>query len=332
MQYLTNAFFGRFIRALARLFQGSRFLHKQGGLGYWLNLLYEKYRPRLRQSFDTLAQGLYNRPSLAGEHHISLLLRLPLHETQILLAKNRLHNSRFEHRRTTVDDKTIVRRYCRAFQLPQREDYLELVRSDGRSRIIASFHCGDFLYGSARLFELDAATRRKYVLSLNKSTPACYANLLAGFGPAAPGAECELLLSDSTSSTLSQLLRAGNTSLLLFCDLPPGLTEVTRIRFLNRYAWFSVGPAILALTNSVPLLPLINYFDGKVSHVSLGRQLEPMLIGSETLRQGANRLTQELVSLFEAVFLKYPEQWRFVSLLPLYFSKPNRGSAEPIHS
>tara|TARA_R110002073_G_scaffold41186_1_gene116630 strand:- start:387 stop:896 length:510 start_codon:yes stop_codon:yes gene_type:complete len=163
------------------------------------------------------------------------------------------------------------------------------------------------------------------VLSLNRSAGASFTNLVTGFGPRAPRSECELLLSEHSSSDLSQLLRAGNTSLLLFCDVPPGLTETVQVSFLNRPAWFSIGPALLALANRVPLLPLLNYSDGQSRYVRLGKQIEPLLLQSESLREGAGRVTQELVSLFEGSFLEFPEQWRFTSLLPIYFSPPNQS-------
>jgi len=133
------------------------------------------------------------------------------------------------------------------------------------------------------------------------------------------------LLSETGSSKLSQILRAGNASILLFCDIPPGLNETTEVNFLNRRAWFSIGPAILALTNRVPLLPFINYSTGSSSYLRLGNQIEPVLLPSETLRTGAKRITQRLVSSFESVFLENPEQWRFLSLLPCYFSKQRSG-------
>jgi uncharacterized membrane protein len=162
--------------------------------------------------------------------------------------------------------------------MPQREDYLDLINKDGRSRIVTSFHCGDFLYGSASLFSLDSNKRKKYFLSLNRNSNACYSNLTAGFGQKATGPECELLLSETSSSKLSQILRTGNATMLLFCDVPPGLNEAIEVKFLNRHAWFSIGPAILALVNRVPLLPLINYSTGNSSYLKLGSQSASSLV------------------------------------------------------
>jgi len=303
----------------------SVFQHEYPILHESLNLFIEKLRPNAEQKFQSLTQALFERPTLNDEDQIAYAFRQPVKIVNTLLAKNRLHNGRFEQRRNKIERASLVQRYCKDFEIPQREDYLELLRKDGRSRIVASFHCGDFLYGSASLFGLESNKRRKYVLSLNRNSIACYSNLAAGFGHKASGPECELLLCETDSAGLSQILRAGNASLLLFCDVPPGLNQTIEVNFLNRHARFSIGPAILALVNRVPLLPLINYSAGSSSYLKLGSQIEPELFPSETLRMGAKRITQDLVSFFESVFLENPEQWRFLPLLPCYFAKPREG-------
>lgn len=284
-----------------------------------LAFLLERLHPPSRLPAASLAQALYTRPTPQCEREISLLLRRPIASVRSHLAWNRLHNSRLELRRTRRGRAMQVRRYCDAIRFEQQQDYLDLLRADTRSRIVGSFHFGDFLFGAARLFSLESARRRSFVVSLNRSVQASYENLHHGFGQRAPGSECELLLRELGPAQLSQLLREGSTSLLLFCDLPPGLSETTCVRFLDRPARFSIGPALLALANRVPLLPLLSVYDGGSNCVRLGQQIEPELLETETLRQGARRLTQELVSVFERFLLGHPEQWRFLPLLPSYY-------------
>lgn len=301
----------------------SAFHHKHLFLSESLNLFTEKLRPNAAQKSQTLAQSLLERPTLADEYQIAHSLRQPISVVNSLLAKNRLYNCRFERRRNKVERASLVQRYCADFKIPQREDYLNLIQEDGRSRIIASFHCGDFLYGSANLFSLDNSKRKRYVLSLNRSSNACYSNLAAGFSRDIADRDCELLLCETDSSKISQILRTGNTTILLFCDIPPGLNETTQVSFLSRNVGFSIGPAILALANRVPILPLINHSTETAGYLKLGNQIEPELLPSESLRSGAKRITQSLVSFFESVFLENPEQWRFLSLLPSYFNNRN---------
>lgn len=319
----------RQLRRVGARLRPSNFRPRQGPLSRRLALLIEGLRPNAAQPFASLSQSLYARPTFNWERQTALLLRQPLADVQALLAENRLHNRRFERRRNVADSRGRIRSYCNSIQLPQQEEYLDLIHRDDRSRVIASFHFGDFLYGSAKLFRLNNSTRRNIVLSLNRSATACFANLSAAYGEEQPWRECELLLEQCSSVRLSRLLRAGKTSLLLYCDLPPGLSASTQLGFLGRPAWFSIGPAMLALINRVPLLPLINYFDGQQNRVLLAKQIESERAPSESLRQAARRMTQQLVDFFEPVFLQYPEQWRFLSLLPVYFSDPDQHKAKP---
>jgi len=300
----------------------SSFRHQPSAISESLCILLESLRPNAGKGFENLTQALFEKTTLEYENHIADAFRQPHDTVALLLAKNRLYNRRFEHRRNRAERASRVQHYCQSFQIPQREAYLDLLKQDARSRIIAGYHCGDFLYGSASLLSLGSTARRKFFVSLSRSNSACFTNLAAGFDGSAPDPKSELVLSETDSTELSQILREGNASIVLFVDLPLWLNETTAVNFLGRRAFFSIGPAILALANRVPILPLLNYSAGGSSYVVLGEQIEPLLSRSETLRTAAQRITQSLVSFFEAAFLTHPEQWRFLSLLPSYFCKP----------
>ncbi len=322
MKQFLPAFLKTAIESIVNRTRVSAFHHGRAGLRHRFNILFERLRPNAITEPQSLTGALYQRPTKDGEQLLAYLLRQPIRDVTALLASNRAHNSGLERSRNIIHSQSLVRQYCSKILIPQHEDYLHLERDDPRSRIVASFHFGDFIYGCAKLFTLGSNARSKFVLSLNNSSSACYSNLSAGFGSEAPGPETELPLLQTSTARLSELLRAGNTSILLFCDLPPGLGEGTQVRLLNRTVWFSIGPAVLAIANKVPILPLINFSNGEHNYVYLGRQIEPELIGGESLRIGARRITQELASFFERVFVSYPEQWRFVSLLERYLVKP----------
>lgn len=223
-EFFTNRSANRANR-LNKWLQPNAFKNRCRILGGPLELLLEKLRSNSERKFETLTQSLFERPTLEDEKLIATAFRQPSHFVNACLAKNRIYNSRFEQRRNQLGRVALVRRYCESFHIPQREEYLDLVRLDTRSRIVASFHCGDFLFGSANLLGLDARTRKKYVVSLNRSSSACYLNLAAGLRENTANPDCEILLDETSSSDISQKLRAGNTSILLFCDLPPGLNE-----------------------------------------------------------------------------------------------------------
>ena len=322
MKQFLSAFLETAIESIVNGIKVSAFHHGRSRFRHRLNILFERLRPNAITEPQSLTCALYQRPTKDGEQLLAYLLRQPIRDVTALLASNRAHNSGLERSRNIIYSQSLVRQYCSKILIPQHEDYLILERDDPRSRIVVSFHFGDFIYGCAKLFTLGSNARRKFVLSLNNSSSACYSNLLAGFGSEAPRPETELPLLQTSTARLSELLRAGNTSILLFCDLPPGLGEGTQVRLLNRVVCFSIGPAILAIANKVPILPLINFSNGEHNYVYLGRQIEPELMGSESLRIGARRITQELASFFEAVFVSYPEQWRFVSLLERYQVSP----------
>ena len=55
-------------------------------------------------------------------------------------------------------------------------------------------------------------------------------------------------------------------------------------------------------------------------------QIEPDLLPGESLESGVRRVTQLLITYFEQYFLRFPEQWRYLRHLPLYFVEDKAGS------
>mgnify|MGYP002630799406 CR=1 FL=1 len=252
---------------------------------------------------------------------VSIFMRESLASVENILSRNAVFSRQLESRRDyKVAGKRILR-YCKGFEIEQREDYQNLLQEDKRSRILASFHFGDYIYGMNTLVCLDSPGRERYVLSQKAASVQYFNNLRNGLGARAVDRSSELLFSEIKTPELSARLRNGNSTLVLFCDLPPGFGEHVEIKFLNRMARFPQGPAMLAISNRTPLLPVINYYDGRSNRIALGTQIEPCLNGEETLQAGVNRITQELISFFEYFFRKYPEQWRYVQNLPGYFFK-----------
>jgi lauroyl/myristoyl acyltransferase len=128
---------------------------------------------------------------------------------------------------------------------------------------------------------------------------------------------------------LSTLLRRGNCTLVLFCDVSAECGARTAVRFLGRQAWFSRGPATLAVINRVPLVPVLCTNDANQSWIDITSPLDPVPHADESVRDCVDRLTQQLVSHFEDYFRASPEQWRYLHQLPLYFTNmhptPDQG-------
>lgn len=311
--------FGRAIEKIQNLVRPNVFSSRPTPIRNFIAQQFERQRIPADSNLNNLKEAIFSRPSQEIEYYLSGLLRRPIQEVRGILAKNRLYNQQIEQKRTRVSPPELIRAYCKSFNLLQGKEYLELIGLDSRSRILASFHFGDFIYGSNSLLALDNPSRTKLVLSQDAGSDAYFENLFSGFGKSVLGRSSELLYAETTSLELSRRLRNEATTLLLFCDMPPAFNETVVVNFLKRPARFSVGPAVLAIANNVPLLPIISFYDGKANRVRCSPQIEPTLYPGETIRSGAERITQRVISFFEATLECYPEQWRFTGLLPIYF-------------
>lgn len=250
---------------------------------------------------------------------IATLMREPIGSVKTSLARNANHIQQVDHRRDAQVSPRRIARYCKQFIVEQDADYKELLCKDERSRILASYHFGDYVYGMNVFACLDNPNRKRYVLSQSAASVAYFKNLQNGIGNRAIDRSAELVWSETRISDLSLLLRNGNSTLVMFCDLPIGFGERVEVKFLNRVASFPKGPALLAIINKAPLLPVINYCDGHSNRIEIGTQIEPYLICDESLQAGVGRITQELICFFERFFIMYPEQWRYLRNLPVYY-------------
>ena len=250
---------------------------------------------------------------------ISFFLREPLRAVIFTLHRNARFLQQVEHRRVHALDRHRIQRYAASFELQQGNKFASLTEMDGRSRILATYHFGDFIYGMNYLVCLDPPGRNRLVLSHARSNRNYAENMHNAFGAKAVGEAAQLISADTSTAALSTLLRQGDCTLVMFCDLPSGSGELVRIKFLNRAAWFPRGPATLAITNRTPLLPVINYLHEGLNKIELAQQIEPDLLPGESLETGVRRITQLLINFFEQYFLRFPEQWRYLRHLPLYF-------------
>lgn len=257
---------------------------------------------------------------------ISIYLREPLRFTEITLTKNIYFGKRLEFRRNRSLDNLSLRNHVERFDFEQQQAYLKLISEDNRSRILISYHFGDFIYAMNYIASLEATSRKRLVLSQSEASFEYYDNMQRAFGNRAASKDSQLTLAKLDLTLLSSVLRRGNCTLTLFCDLPSGYGEQVQVKFLNRYAWFPKGPAILSLTNRIPLLPVISYFDGKRHKIEVANQIEPFTLRHESLEDGVTRITQEFVNFFECFFNRFPEQWRYLPMLPSYFTQ---GSFTP---
>ncbi len=250
---------------------------------------------------------------------VSVLLREPQHRARRLLAANQRWLAELEHRHDQWQPERALRRHVARLRFPQRSPLLELLGEDPRPRIVTSYHFGDYVYGLNLLAASIGSRAKLRYLVRAPGSAAHFANMKRAFGERAPDPAAQLLAREACAETLLPLLRRDGTQFVTFCDPEKPLGARVQVGFLHRAAWFSRAPALLGLTNRIPLLPVINWFDGSHEHVVLGEQIEPERLADESLAEAVQRITAELVRFFEPFFRSNPEQWRHLPSLPLYF-------------
>jgi len=257
----------------------------------------------------------------AQQHHLSLLSQY-LHEPRSRLKSLLRRNQRFLHRvesfRNHAQSKLRLRHYLQSFQFKQREEFHELQTACPGSRILLSYHFGDFVYGNNVLAACEGPNRRQCFLTQLPSSPAFLANMHRCFGDDFQHRE-QILTDKSSAAALVAKLRNESCTLLTFADLPAGFGERIEVQFLGRRAWFPKGPAVLALASRTPLVPVLNYSETAANRIILFPAIEPYRLSGESIHQACTRITQRLVDILEVVVLQYAWQWRFLAHLPQYF-------------
>ncbi len=253
---------------------------------------------------------------------VATCLRETRDRTRRLLAANDRWLTQLEHRRNHPLPPPELRRLVAGLHFPQKGKLRELIEADPRSRLLVSYHFGDYIYGLNLLGAGIGDRAKVYYLSQARGSDGYFQNIRRAFGNRAQGPESQLIVDESDISTLAPLLRSPGVQFVTFCDLTGQFGDTAGVDFLQRPACFPRGPALLSLTNRIPMLPVINWFDGDRVQIVLGEQLEPERIRGESLAAASDRLTAALTRFFEPFFRTSPEQWRYLGALPLYFIQP----------
>ncbi len=280
---------------------------------------------RLRPSFSPKINNDRSIASLPLSH--CYYLREPLVEVISLLRSNKAFLGKIEKTRNSYRSSKRLQQYISTFEIINLSELHTLYSTDQRSRILASFHFGDFLYGLNKLIAMQSDSIETKVLSQSKYSTIFQDNMIRGFGIAAPTADSQLLYDTVQTQVLAGFLRQQSVNLLMFADLPTNYGESVRVRFLGRWAWFPKSIAVLALVNKVPVLPVICYSIGTTNYVEVGRQIEPVCHERESREEAIERITQIIVEFFEYFFRQHQQQWRYLAILPSYFMAPRKESA-----
>ena len=296
-----------------------------------------QWQSRRKKQPQVLSQAAHCRA-------LSLYLREPCAAMRGLLRRHARYQRRLDYNRHHVLSSAQLQRLQQSFEFSQQQAYAQLLHSDPRSRIVAAFHCGDYVFGMNAFVSSVIHDGMVKVLSQRAATAAHWQNIRTAFGAGARGQEAELLRVDTAPTDLSAFLRARNNTLLLFCDLPAGNGERIKVKFLGRDTWFPRGATTLAVANRVPLLPVISLPQGRGNQILLFPQLESASSSGvntdanadtdintntntnshvdEAIALRVQRLTQSLADILEQVVLLDPVHWRYLPSLPLYFTAP----------
>lgn len=255
---------------------------------------------------------------------VAFFLREPVQATTRILRRNKAFLDHIETLRNSPQSPAVAAKIAKDIQIPQHCEISELLALDKRSRIVACFHFGNFVYGLHKLLCLQPDTSNTAVLSQNKSTSDYIDNMTSAFGKKGVRLENQMLLDKVDVRGLSGFLRNPNRCLVMFADLPSGFGKTVEVEFLGRKAAFSKSIALLSLTNNIPVLPVICYEDGETHQVEIGRQIEPLTREGETRADAVTRITQIQLDFFQHFFVRHKEQWRYLNHLSKYFTE---GSA-----
>ncbi len=245
-------------------------------------------------------------------------LNLPLRELRSLLKRNRNYLASIESLRNQKQPRVVLKNHVQSFRFEHKSQFLHLINADKRSRLLVSYHFGDFVYGNNALAKLEEKTRDQFFLTQLHPTSGFTSNMHTAF--AATVDRPKQLTTDScTALSLVRLLKKDNTTLLTFMDLPKGFGERVKVKFFGKEAWFPKGPASIALLAKAPILPILNISGERNNEIKVFPQIEPVELSTRNIEEAVRKTTQQLVSHLEGAISLYPWQWRFLTNLPSFF-------------
>lgn len=251
-----------------------------------------------------------------------------LHEPQSrclkILRANAVYLSRVERYRNQPQGRAQLQKHVARFKFPQQTELSRLDAEDQRPRLVASIHAGDFIYGTNVFANYESPDTKQYVLLQKAPSEVFQRNLSQAFGEKRYSSRTQLLLESFEFAQFRRRLNSSKSSLLTFTDLPPGFGRRVQIEFLGRAAWFPVGPALMAISNRTPILPLLNFSVGNVNWIQLWPMIEPNRQAGQSIEEAAREVTQQLSNPLQWLIYRYPEQWRFLSALPSFFTAAER--------
>ena len=294
---------------------------------------------RSSRSFSDKADG--GSSPLCEEHSLYLAalsscLHEPVDKICRLLRANKSFLQRVDHYRNTMQKSAQLHRHLASFRFSQKKEYKKAISQYPGSRMLVSFHFGDFIYSNNLVAGHEEENRSQCFLTQLPPTEAFRSNMVRCFGEHEFANRQQLTTNAETPTRLISRLKKQSTTLLTFVDLPSGFGQRIKVTFLGRDAWFPKGPALLCVAAQVPIIPVLSYQSGEINHITVHPIIEPAPNEGESRGSACIRITQALVNILEAYLRMYPWQWRYLSALPAFFneseSPAGKACSQPVRA
>ena len=254
---------------------------------------------------------------------LSVFLHEPDSRCRELLQRHVAHCGLINHRRLRRGSAAQLARRRQAIRWHDAPS-LDRAEQSPASLLIVTFHFGDYPCLPGLISRRGPPERRLVLLLHQEQEFAVRRNrLVESRGEDLRPLEV-FLNHDNDPLALVGLLRGGNTSLILFCDLPRRHGRTVPVVLLGRQAFFSSAAAEIALLARVPILTLITFDDGHLTRVCVPAEFAGELLAGESRHDAVLRLTQNLAGVLEPFLQRFAPQWYFLPELPNYFL-PEQG-------
>lgn len=253
---------------------------------------------------------------------LSVCLHEPRSRCHSLLMHHHRHLLLLEERRDRMQSPAEIARRQRRLAWPEEEAWREAIAGDQRSRIMAASHVGDYVHCLPRLATAEPAGRDRVLLRHEAATPGSLANMHEAYRQSGLSAPEVLLTAEADPLVLRQRLRRGRCTLTTFCDLSRQFGVPVETRFLGRRAWFCSGPARLAVSAGVAVIPVHVIPGYNLGRIELAPAIDPSHWRGLEYEEAVRLVTGRLVAHLEKLLREAPQHWRYLTVLPRYFTPP----------
>jgi hypothetical protein len=254
---------------------------------------------------------------------LSVCLHEPRSRCRGLLTGHHRHLLLLEERRDRWQTGPEIACRRRRVVWPEEQAWRSALARDRRSRIMAACHVGDYVHCLPRLASVEPGGRDRILLRHEAGSPGAMANMRESYRQSGLSTPEIMLAAETSPLALRQRLRRGACTLTTFCDLPQQFGVPVQADFLGLPAWFCSGPAQLAVSAGVPVVPVHVRPDAAISRIVLSPAIDPSHWRGLGYEDAVRLVTGRLAAHLERLLFEMPQHWRYLSVLPRYFTPPD---------